>query len=225
MVIGFIVAPDSTQTISTNSQTQNNQQVTTDKHITGKLSDIQVSIDAQSMPNTKGQFKTVIYVENTSSDMFWGNVEVESIDVDGKTIDNALLFIKSKDDPLLSGQKTQGIVWLKKAVVPKYKYHVSGDFAPYTGYKTAIDYTISKSTIGPGGGTVWVLVSDVQQKTLIDISKEFIDKYSSLQTLTVYFFINEADMETYTNYVSLSWSPGEKPHLQYWDSTEKILIE
>jgi len=192
---------------------------------TGKLSDIKVSIDAQSVPNTKGQFKTVVYVENTSSDMFWGNVEIESLDVDGKPIDNALLFIKSEDEPLLPGQRTQGIVWLKKAAVPEYKYHVSGNFASYSGHKAAADYTITKSTIGTGAGTIWVLTSDNQQETLKDIAKEFIDKYSDLQSITVYFFTNEADIETHTNYASLSWNPTEKPYLQYWNSTEKIMIE
>jgi hypothetical protein len=192
---------------------------------TGKLSDIKVSIDAQSMPNTKGQFKTVVYIENTSSDMFWGNVSIESIDVDGKPIDNALIFIRSEEEPLLPGQKTQGIVWLKKASVPEYKYNISGNFAPYTGHKASVNYTIAKSTIGPGAGTIWVLTSDIQQETLKDIAKEFIDKYGNLQSITIYFFTNETDMEAHTNYATLSWYPTEKPYLQYWDSTEKIMIE
>jgi hypothetical protein len=191
---------------------------------TGKLSDIKVSIDEHDIANTKGQYKIVVHVENTSSDMFWGNVKIESIDVDGRPIDNDTIIIE-KDKPLLPGQRTQAILWLKKAVVPQYKYNISGDFAPYTGHKAAVNYTIAKSTIGPGAGTIWVLASDIQQETLKDIAMEFIDKYGNLQSITVYFFTNEADMEAHTNYASLSWNPTEKPYLQYWDSLEKIMIE
>jgi hypothetical protein len=191
---------------------------------TGKLSDIKVSIDEHDIANTKGQYKIVVHVKNTSSDMFWGNVKIESIDVDGKPIDNDTIII-TKDKPLLPGQKTQAILWLKKAAISQYKYSVYGDFSAYAGHKSDINYTISKSQIGPGAGTIWIIAPDLQQETLKDISKELIGKYGNLQVFTCYFFANEADREAYVNYATLSWIRDEKPYLQYWDSLEKIMIE
>lgn len=212
--------------------TENNKVNNTSEtaQITGKLSDIKVSYEIDNTAfNTKGQFKTTIHIQNTSRDSFSGTVAIYSKDTNGHTLGSDYIVAGTDDKPLFPGQSVMAVSWLKKGITPKLEYDITGKFIPYTGHKSNVKYVINKATIGPGAGVIWVVLPNTKKETVIDVSKEFIDKYKKLPSLIVYYYDNAAKINDPNSlyFAELNWNvnSGEKPYIQYSDSMDKIPIQ
>jgi hypothetical protein len=195
------------------------------------LDAIKVAIDAQTMSNTRNQYKTVVYVENTSPQLnFVGTVCVISKDVDGRTLDSDTIFVGEDKAPLLPGQQTYAILWLKRGRPPAFARTITGRFMQPPKNVGEAKFTVEARQVGPGAATFWLSIPTTDDDALLAASRQILEQYSALRVITAYFYSDpEAARErTYDEknhpFATLDMGQTYAPKLTFFDSNRTLLV-
>jgi len=195
------------------------------------LDAIKVAIDAQNMSNTRNQYKTVVYVENTSPQLnFVGTVCVISKDVDGRTLDSDTILVGEDKAPLLPGQQTYAILWLKRGRPPAFARTITGRFMQPPKNVGEAKFIVEARQVGPGAATFWLSIPTTDDDALLAASRQILEQYSALRVITAYFYSDpEAARErTYDEknhpFATLDMGQTCAPKLTFFDSNRTLLV-
>ena len=195
------------------------------------LDAIKVTIDAQNMSNTRNQYKTVVYVENTSPQRnFVGTVCVISKDVDGRTLDSDTILVGEDKAPLLPGQQTYAILWLKRGRPPAFARTITGRFMQPPKNVGEAKFIVEARQVGPGAATFWLSIPTTDDDALLAASRQILEQYSALRVITAYFYSDpEAARErTYDEknhpFATLDMGQTCAPKLTFFDSNRTLLV-
>lgn len=149
-----------------------------------ELKKIIASADFQNV--TDGKQKVVLTVENSSENIFDGEVKFRATDTDGLYISGDTVYIEE----LLPGLQTKAITWIKLGASDS-DFNVSGSFTEADIIEND-KYEIVRSEPGNASQTLFVITEDDEEQ-LIEITKELRERYDSdsMVRLAVFYYSEE----------------------------------
>lgn len=148
----------------------------------------QIKVESEIQDLINGKQKVVVFVTNNSQMLFDGSVLVDLYDVSDKGSGGDTIFVEK----LVPGGKTWAIIWGKPGA-KKAKYNISGNFSKFEAPKSTLEYEVANTKPGLNYQTFFVVVPKIEEKGLVDIVKEFRNKYTKQSVLgfQIFFFTKD----------------------------------